>query len=367
MKKNPFRAVLKPHQSLKHLLATLFMALLSACATQKDMQQIETKVDVLSTKATESKSEMSSTLKQVESKVDVLAESKSEISSSLGDVLLKQESFEKWQKSAEERFKVFLRNQADLKADLDSIDRKINGLNGSGEETQHWLKKLDGRMAKLDERLRELYLMIADAGMEQQLKSETFRRDTAAALAQIKDDLAALRGTAAPQKKKAEKTPPPAKKATPVIEAPKKDDGKKASSATPAAGQPGRSADELYGGGYTNFLKGDFAAAEMEFAEFVKRFPDTELAGNAQYWMAETLANQGKIKEALGGFSDTVTRYPRAAKAATALWRAAELAEKSGDHDKAREFLRKIVDNYPTSYEAAMVEDKMKTLDGAGN
>ena len=83
--------------------------------------------------------------------------------------------------------------------------------------------------------------------------------------------------------------------------------------------------------------------------------------------VAEALANQGKLKEALAAFGDTVKNFPRGAKAATALWRAAEIAEKEGDRDKARELFRKIVDNYPTSYEAAMVEDKLKTLDESGN
>ncbi len=343
------------------------MAVLSACATPSDIKQVETKVDVLATKATESKSEMSSSLKKVESKVDVLAtkatESKSEISSSISDVLHKQETFERWQKSAEERFQVFVRNQADLKADLDAIDRKINGLSGGTEETQHMLKKMDGRLAKLDERLRELYLIFVETGMNQQLRSEASRRDMTALLQQTKAEVAEIHAATVKQKKKPAPAVPPAKKA-----APPKDEAKKETPAAPMGPMaPGRSADELYGGGYMDYLKGDFAAAEASFAEYVKRFPNTDLAGNAQYWTAEALANQGKVKEALAAFSDTVKNYPRGAKAATALWRAAEISEKEGDHDKAREFFRKIVDNYPTSYEAAMVEDKLKTLDQSGN
>ncbi len=321
----------------------------------------------MATKATESKTEMSSTLKKVESKVDVLAskatESKSELSSSLGDVLHKQETFERWQKSTEERFQVFVRNQADIKADLDAIDRKINGLGGGTEETQHMLKKLDGRLAKQDERLRELYLTFVDTGMNQQLKSEALRRDMTALLERTRTDVAEIHAAVVKQKKKtAAPAAPPAKKAAPV-----KAEAKKETPAAAPAAPSGRSADELYGGGYMDYLKGDFAAAEAEFAEYVRRFPNTDLSANAQYWTAEALANQGKLKEALAAFGDTVKNFPRGAKAATALWRAAEIAEKEGDRDKARELFRKIVDNYPTSYEAAMVEDKLKTLDESGN
>lgn len=332
----------------------LIVAVLAACATPRDIKQIETKVDVLTSKATESKTEMSS---------------------SLGDVLHKQETFERWQNSTEERFQVFVRNQADIKADIDSIDRKINGLGGGTEETQHMLKKLDGRLTKLDERLREfsitfvdmddrlakldgrlheLSLMAVDTGMNQQLKIEALQRDLAARLEPIKADVADIRALIAAKQKKT----PVAKKAAPTkVEAKK---------ATPPA-PPGRSADELYSGGYTDYLKGDFAAAEAAFAEYVHRFPDTGLTGNAQYWTAEALANQGKSKEAVEAFSEAAKNFPHGAKAATALWRAAEILEKVGDRDKAREFLREIVDNYPTSYEAAMVEDKLKTLDESGN
>lgn len=331
----------------------LMLAVLAACATPRDIKQVETKVDVLTTKATESKTEMTS---------------------SLGDVLHKQETFERWQNATEERFRVFVRNQADIKADLDSIDRKINGLGGGSEETQHMLKKLDGRLAKLDERLREFsltfadvderlaklegrlheqYLMAIETGMNQQLKIEALQRGITAEMAEI-------RALIAGQLKKA----PPAKKGPPEKKtAPKKVEAKKETPPAP----PGRSADELYSGGYTDYLKGDFAAAEAAFAEYVQRFPDTGLTGNAQYWAAEALANQGKSKEAVEAFSLAVKNFPRGAKAATALWRAAEILEKMGDRDKAREFLREIVDNYPTSYEAAMVEDKLKTLDESGN
>lgn len=331
----------------------LIAVALAACATPRDIKQVETKVDVMATKATESKTEMVS---------------------SLGDVLRKQEIFERWQKSTEERFQVFVRNQADIKADIDSIDRKINGLGGSGEEIQHMLKKLDGRLTKLDERLREFSVgfvevdgrltnlshKAVETGMNQQLKNEALQRDITAMVAPMKAEIAEIRALITGQQKKAApvKKAPPAQKA-----APKKVEDKK----EPPSAPPGRSADELYSGGYTDYLKGDFAAAGAAFAEYVQRFPDTELTGNAHYWTAEALANQGKSKDAVTAFSDTVKKFPRSAKAATALWRAAEISEKEGDRDKAREFLREIVDNYPTSYEAAMVEDKLKTLEKSGN
>lgn len=345
---------------------SLAVVALSACATQGDIRQVESKVDVLAAREAESKSDMSSSIKQVEAKVDVLVakatESKSELASSFGNVLHKQETLERWQKSVEDRFQLFVRNQADIKADLDAMDRKISGLGGAAEEIQHTLKKLDDRLLKLDERVREMHLIFMDAGMGQQQKAETLRGDLAAMLERIGAEVGDIRAAVEAQKK----TPPVEQKVPPVKkEAVKKN--KPAVEAAPRGGGAGRSADDLYGGGYADYLKGDFAAAEAEFTEYVKRFPKADLGGNAQYWAAEAQANQDKLKEALAGFSDAVKNYPRGAKASTALWRAAEIAEKMGDRDKAREFLRKIVDNYPVSYEAAMVEDKLKTLEESGN
>ena len=362
----PDGSLFYPHVMKRILIVPLALAALSACATQSDVKQIETKVDVLVAKATESKSDMSSSLREVEGKMDALAtkaaESKSELASSLKNVLRKQETFERWQKSVEDRFQLFVRNQADIKADLDAIDRKISGLNGASEEIQHALKKLDERQSKLDERVREMHIIFMDAGMAQQQKAEALRGDMTSLLERIGADVAELHAGIDKQKKTpaAERKAPPAKK-----EAVKK--GKPAAEAGPHAGGANRSADDLYGGGYADYLKGEFAAAEAEFTEYVKRFPKTDLSGNAQYWAAEAQANQGKLKEALAGFGDAVKNYPRGAKSATALWRAAEIAEKTGAPDKARELLRKIVDNYPVSYEAAMVEDKLKTLEGSGN
>jgi len=124
------------------------------------------------------------------------------------------------------------------------------------------------------------------------------------------------------------------------------------------------SADDLYNSAYRNFLKGDFAQAAVEFTEYVKRYPGTDLSDNSQYWLGEAYANQGKMKEAAEAFNLTAKNYPKSTKAPSALWRAAEIFEKFGAREEVRAILTKIRDNYPASYEAGLAEEKLRAMEG---
>src|SRR5439155_27089530 len=44
---------------------------------------------------------------------------------------------------------------------------------------------------------------------------------------------------------------------------------------------------DIYQAAYLDFSKGSYALAIAGFREFLRRFPEHELAGNAQYWIGE--------------------------------------------------------------------------------
>ena len=61
--------------------------------------------------------------------------------------------------------------------------------------------------------------------------------------------------------------------------------------------------------------RGDFAEAELAFRAFVEAHPADDLAGNAQYWLAETHYVRNDYEAAAREFLDGYQRYPESTKA----------------------------------------------------
>ena len=66
----------------------------------------------------------------------------------------------------------------------------------------------------------------------------------------------------------------------------------------------------------TSFLKvGDYPTAERAFREFVISNPDHKLAGNAQYWYAETFRIRQLYTDAASAYLEGYQKYPKGEKA----------------------------------------------------
>ena len=107
----------------------------------------------------------------------------------------------------------------------------------------------------------------------------------------------------------------------------------------PRSGPGARSpqSGEIYQAAYIDFSKGNSPLAIAGFQEFIRRFPDSDLADNAQYWVGESYfslahahANQGdqeKARQALEQgvreFRKVVLTYPRGDKVPTAVYKEA--------------------------------------------
>ena len=66
----------------------------------------------------------------------------------------------------------------------------------------------------------------------------------------------------------------------------------------------------------TSFLKnGDYSTAERAFREFVLTNPEHDLAGNAQYWYAETFRIRQLYTDAASAYLEGYQKYPKGEKA----------------------------------------------------
>ncbi|HKC98507.1 MAG TPA: outer membrane protein assembly factor BamD [Methylomirabilota bacterium] len=162
-----------------------------------------------------------------------------------------------------------------------------------------------------------------------------------------------------------------------------------ASTATPTAPAPGPVAavpprpttgalqpQDIYQAAYIDFSKGSYALAIAGFREFLRRYPDHELAGSAQYWIGEAYlalargfsdASQGdkaseSLEQAVQEFKKVQANYPRADKVPTALYKEALALIDLKQPALAQARLQYLVDNFPRAEETSLARERLTTL-----
>ena len=82
---------------------------------------------------------------------------------------------------------------------------------------------------------------------------------------------------------------------------------------------PTQEEERAYEAAYNRILQRDFAAARASFKDFLTRFPNSALAGNAQYWVGESHFATGRYKLAARAFLTGYEKYAKSKKGADNL------------------------------------------------
>jgi tol-pal system protein YbgF len=118
---------------------------------------------------------------------------------------------------------------------------------------------------------------------------------------------------------------------------------------------------DLYKDGYESFQKGDVDGARKKFGAFLKQYPNTELSGNAQFWIGETYYQKKDFEKAILEYEKAITKYPESGKVSAALFKQALAFLELGDKTNARNLLRKVIERFPNSEQAEMAKKKLET------
>lgn len=128
---------------------------------------------------------------------------------------------------------------------------------------------------------------------------------------------------------------------------------------------PGVDCNRIYDDSFIQFRNGEYTAAELGFKDFLQYCGKTDLADNAQYWIAEIYYARKKYDSAAGEFNQLVANYPKSEKAPTAYYKIGRCFEETGRDSQAREYYQKVVDQYPSTPEAGLSADKIAELTGS--
>jgi tol-pal system protein YbgF len=122
--------------------------------------------------------------------------------------------------------------------------------------------------------------------------------------------------------------------------------------AAPAPASPGEAemtSKQLYETAYGYLLQRDYGAAEAAFDEFLRRHPNDPLAGNAQYWLGESLYVRGQYRAAAGAFLKGYQTYGRSTKAPESLLKLAMSLQRLGQKDAACSSFSELTTKFPSA------------------
>jgi tol-pal system protein YbgF len=239
---------------------------------------------------------------------------------------------------------------SDLQEQLAQVKRtssnkeEVNNINRTiAEQTQTLLKSNATLVAKVDQ--IEEKIQTAQGGTEQ----TNYRLDRMTQqLTQTQHDVDELKAAAA----RAAAAPP-------------------AAAPMPASGgemtvQPSNAPSEdpmqTYQSAYRDYQQGHYDLAVAGFRDFAAKNPNSELSGNAAYWIGESLYSQKKYREAIQQFDSVVTKYPRSDKVAGALLKKGYAYIALNEKSQGIVQLQYVVHEHPTSPEAALARQKLKSL-----
>jgi tol-pal system protein YbgF len=109
----------------------------------------------------------------------------------------------------------------------------------------------------------------------------------------------------------------------------------------------GAGSKQAYESAYQFLLQQDYGAAETAFDEFLKRYPNDPLSGNAQFWLGESYFVRGQYKAAAGAFLKGYQTYGRSSKAPDSLLKLAMSLGRLGQKDSACSSLNELTTRFP--------------------
>ena len=110
-----------------------------------------------------------------------------------------------------------------------------------------------------------------------------------------------------------------------------------------------------------------YREAGAAFGQFLTNFPNSQLADNAQYWLAESYYVTDQFEEALAQFQVVLSGYPRSRKIPDALLKIGYSNYELGRWDAARAALEKVGDDFPDSTAARLAEQRIERMDEEGH
>ena len=120
--------------------------------------------------------------------------------------------------------------------------------------------------------------------------------------------------------------------------------------------------DVLYNNGLRDYNAGKNDLAVQDFSDYIKYYPNTDLAGNSYYYLGEIQFKQGNYQQASQSYDQVLQNFPSGNKAASAQLKKGFALLELGKQDEGVSELRHLIQRYPHSPEALQARDRLRKV-----
>lgn len=122
--------------------------------------------------------------------------------------------------------------------------------------------------------------------------------------------------------------------------------------------------DVLYNNALRDYNGGKPELATQEFNDYIKFYPNTDLAGNAYFYVAELQYRAGDFAKAIEQYDLVLQNFPSGNKAAAAQLKKGFALLELGKDEEGMQELRHVIQRYPKSNEATQAREKLRKPGG---
>jgi tol-pal system protein YbgF len=120
--------------------------------------------------------------------------------------------------------------------------------------------------------------------------------------------------------------------------------------------------DVLYNNGLRDYNGAKNDLALQEFSDYIKFYPNTDLAGNAFYYLGEIQFRGGNYDQAAQSYDNVLQNFPSGNKATSAQLKKGFSLIELGKQAEGVTELRRVIQRYPHSPEALQARDRLRKL-----
>jgi tol-pal system protein YbgF len=120
--------------------------------------------------------------------------------------------------------------------------------------------------------------------------------------------------------------------------------------------------DVLYNNGLRDYNGGKNDLATQEFSDYIKFYPNTDLAGNSYYYLGEIQFRAANYQQAAQNYDQVLQNFPSGNKAASAQLKKGFALIELGKQDEGVSELRHLIQRYPHAPEALQARERLRKL-----
>lgn len=120
--------------------------------------------------------------------------------------------------------------------------------------------------------------------------------------------------------------------------------------------------DVLYNSALRDYNGGKNDLAIQEFNDYAKFYPNTDLAGNAYFYLAEIQFKAGDFEKAVTSYDLVLQNFPSGNKAAAAQLKKGYALLELGKEDEGTQELKHVIQRYPRTNEATQARERLRKV-----